>query len=93
EFFNILNFILQFCPTDPSETELMQLFATIVIDAGKTFDASTLPPTTETAIEQGMADAWADLASLHKRIEAGEVTSGEVFCSSGVSGLMKSIAG
>lgn len=57
EFFNILNFILQFCPTDPSETELMQRFATIGIDAGKIFDAGTLPPTTETAIEQGMADA------------------------------------
>ncbi|WP_348631873.1 DUF1254 domain-containing protein [Rhizobium leguminosarum] len=79
EFFNILNFILQFCPTDPSETELMQRFATIGIDAGKTFDAGTLPPTTETAIEQGMADAWADLAALHKRIEAGEVTSGDMF--------------
>src|SRR6184192_1947089 len=29
EFFNILNFVLQFCPTDPSETELMARFARI----------------------------------------------------------------
>src|SRR5437868_7748760 len=27
EFFNILNFVLQFCPTNPSETELMARFA------------------------------------------------------------------
>ena len=42
EFFNILNFILQVCPTDPSETELMARFAKIGVGAGKTFDASTL---------------------------------------------------
>jgi hypothetical protein len=39
EFFNILNFVLQFCPTDPSETELMARFAKIGVGAGKTFDA------------------------------------------------------
>ena len=33
----------------------------------------------KTAIEQGMADAWADLASLKKRIDAGKVTSGDLF--------------
>src|SRR5205823_14221317 len=42
EFFNILNFVLQFCPTNPSETELMARFATIGVGAGKTFDASKL---------------------------------------------------
>ena len=39
EFFNILNFVLQFCPTDPSETELMARFAKIGVGAGKTFDS------------------------------------------------------
>ena len=47
EFFNILNFVLQFCPTDPSETELMARFAKIGVGAGKTFDASTLSPEIE----------------------------------------------
>lgn len=42
EFFNILNFVLQFCPTDPSETELMTRFARINVGGGKTFDASKL---------------------------------------------------
>ncbi len=35
EFFNILNFVLQFCPTDPSETELMARFAKIGVGAGQ----------------------------------------------------------
>jgi len=79
EFFNILNFVLQFCPTDPSETELMARFAKIGVGAGKTFDASPLSPELKTAIEQGMADAWADLAVLQKRIDAKEVTLGDMF--------------
>jgi hypothetical protein len=79
EFFNILNFILQFCPTDPSETELMERFAKIGVEPGKTFDASKLSPEMKNAIEQGMADAWADLAALRKRVDVGEVTSGDMF--------------
>ena len=52
EFFNILNFVLQFCPTDPSEMELMARFAKIGVGAGKTFDASRLSPELKTAIER-----------------------------------------
>jgi hypothetical protein len=79
DFFNILNFVLQFCPTVPSETGLMERFSKIGVGGGRTFDASKLSPELKTAIEQGMADAWADLASLQKRIDAGEVTSGDLF--------------
>ena len=35
EFFNILNFVLQFCPTHPSEKELMARFAKIGVGAGQ----------------------------------------------------------
>jgi hypothetical protein len=79
EFFNILNFVLQFSPTVPSETEIMARFGKIGVGAGKTFDARTLSPEMKTAIEQGMADAWADLAALQKRIDAKEVTLGDMF--------------
>src|SRR5207237_9230528 len=34
DFFNILNFVLQFCPTDPPETELMARFARLGGGAG-----------------------------------------------------------
>jgi hypothetical protein len=79
EFFDILNFILQFCPTVPSEKDLMARFARIGVGAGKTFDAEKLSPEMKTAIAQGMTDAWADFAGLKKRFDAGEVTSGDAF--------------
>jgi hypothetical protein len=79
EFFNILNFVLKFCPTNPSETELMARFAKIGVGAGKTFDASKLSPEMKTAIEQGVGDAWAAFAELEKEFAAGKVTSGDVF--------------
>jgi hypothetical protein len=79
EFFNVLNFVLKFCPTVPSEKELMARFATIGVGAGKSIDTSKLSPEMKAAIEQGMADAWTELANLQKRIAAGEVTSGDLF--------------
>jgi hypothetical protein len=79
EFFNILNFVLQFCPTNPSETDLMARFAKIGVGAGKTFDASKLSPEIKAAIEQGMGDAWVDFGELEKEFAAGKVTSGDVF--------------
>jgi len=79
QFFNILNFVLQFCPTVPSERALMARFARIGVGAGKIFDASKLSPEIKTAIEQGMADAWADFAALKKQIEEGKVTAGDLF--------------
>ena len=79
QLFNILNFVLQFCPTDPSKTELLARFARIGVGAGKTFDASKLSPEMTKAIEDGMADAWADFAGLMKPIDAGKVTAGDLF--------------
>ena len=79
QFFNILNFVLQFCPTNPSETELMARFAKIGVGAGKTFDPSKLSPEMNEAIRHGIADAWADFVGLEKQFDAGKVTSGDVF--------------
>jgi hypothetical protein len=80
EFFNELNFILKFCPTDPSEKKLMERFAKLGIGAGKTFDASKLSPEMKTAIEQGMADAWAEFADFKaKGFDTGKVTFGAMF--------------
>ena len=79
QFFNILNFVLQFCPTNPSETELMARFAKIGVGPGNTIDAGKLSPEMKAAFTQGMADAWADFAGLTKQFDAGKVTSGDVF--------------
>ena len=80
EFFNVLNFILKFCPTAPSETKLMARFAKIGVGAGRNFDASKLSPEMKTAVEQGMADAWAEFANFKaKSFDTEKVTSGDVF--------------
>lgn len=79
EFFNVLNFILQFCPTHPSEKELMARFARINVGAGKKFDAAALSPEMRKAIEDGRADAWAAFAEFQKRMDAKEVTAADLF--------------
>lgn len=80
EFFNILNFILKFTPTVPSETPLMERFAKIHVGAGKTFDASKFSPEVKQAIEQGIADAWKEFNEFKTtQVDSGKVTSGEIF--------------
>ena len=79
EFFNILNFILQFCPTVPSEKELMARFARLGIGAGRTFDVGKLSPEVAKTVGEGMANAWQEFAGLKKLADAGKVTSGDVF--------------
>jgi hypothetical protein len=79
EVFNIVTFVLQFCPTHPSEKELMARFAKIGVGAGKTFNASKLSPEVKAAMEQGIADAWAAFAEFKKQADAGTVTAGDVF--------------
>ncbi|HLV38911.1 DUF1254 domain-containing protein [Xanthomarina sp.] len=80
EMFQIINFLLQYCPTDPTEVKLMERFAKIGIGAGKDFDISKLSPEVKTAFEAGIKDAWTvDFEGFKKRMDAGEVTSGDVF--------------
>jgi hypothetical protein len=80
EFFDILNFLLQFCPTVPSETALMERFAKIGVVAGKTFGANKLTPEIRQALEQGMADAWKEFEEFKTtQVDTGKVKSGELF--------------
>jgi hypothetical protein len=79
QFFDLLNFILGLAPTVPSEKDLMARFAKIGVGAGRTFDADTLSPQMKAAIEQGMADAWGELAMLQNKIDSKEVLFGDMF--------------
>jgi hypothetical protein len=79
KLFQQLNFILQFCPTHPSEKDLMARFAKLDIGVGKTFDWNKFSPEIQAAIGQGIADAWADFAQLKERGDAGEVGSADIF--------------
>jgi len=80
QFFNILNFILKFCPTDPTEQELRARFEKAGIGAGLNFDTAKLGPEQKTAVRDGMADAWKEFEEFKKNeFETGKVTSGDCF--------------
>jgi hypothetical protein len=78
-FFKILNFVLQFCPTDSSETALMARFAKVNIGAGKTFDDATMSRDMQQAVVDGMSDAWSACNAVTAQLAAGTVTSGDLF--------------
>lgn len=80
EFFDILSFVLRFCPTHPSEEELMQRFARLGIGPGGGPDTAKWSPEIERAVEEGMADAWQELAEYKAtQIDTGKVTSADGF--------------
>jgi hypothetical protein len=77
--FTYLNFMLQFCPTNSSETALMDRFAKLNIGAGKTFDFAKLSPDQQKAVNDGIADAGNEMNELMKQINAETVSSSEMF--------------
>lgn len=68
EFFHVLNFLLQFTPTHPSESALMERFTKAGIGAGRAFDAAALSPEQRQAMEDGIADAWRAFAQYKAEI-------------------------
>jgi hypothetical protein len=80
EFFNILNFVLAFCPPNPAETEMIARFAKLGIGPLGTFDAKTLSPEMLKAVEDGMADAWATFKEYKEtQLDTGKRTSADGF--------------
>jgi hypothetical protein len=80
EFFTVLDFVLRFCPTHPSETGLRARFAELGIGAGKPFRPEALAPDILEAVKAGMADAWAEFAAFKARgVDTGMVGSADVF--------------
>jgi len=79
EFFNIMNFVLSYSPTVPSEVTLRESFAKIGIEGGKIFAPAKLSPAMKTVIEQGRADALQAYAGGLKLMGEGKITSGDVF--------------
>jgi hypothetical protein len=61
DLFNVLNFVLQFCPAPESEKAMRAKFAEIGIVSGKPFDVASLSPERKTALQQGMADGQKEI--------------------------------
>ncbi|MGE3872960.1 MAG: DUF1254 domain-containing protein [Parvibaculaceae bacterium] len=80
EFFALLDFLLQFCPVHPSETELRARFARIGIAADKPLNIAALSPEIKEALQAGMAEAWSDYDEAKKTlVDTGKLTTGDVF--------------
>lgn len=78
-FFNVLNFVLRFCPTHPSERALMARFALLGIGASGSFDAHNLSPEIHTAVEDGIADAWTEFDEFKaNQLDTRKVQSGDM---------------
>ena len=80
DFFSVLNFVLQYCPTNPAEEALMGRFAKIGVGAGRKFDANSLSPGMKQAFEDGMANAWKAFNDLKtSEIDTGTTSSADFF--------------
>ena len=80
EFFEELSFLLQFCPTHPSEQALMERFAKLGIGPNGTFDVEALSPPIRDAVAQGMADAWEEFAEFKRtQVDTGKRTAAQGF--------------
>jgi hypothetical protein len=80
EFFNILNFVLAFCPPNPAETDTLARFAKLGIGPDGTFDAKALSPELLKAVQDGMADAWATFKAYKEtELDTGKRTSADGF--------------
>lgn len=80
EFFAILNFLLRFAPTHPSETALMKRFARAGIGPGHRFDVAVMSAEQRQAVTEGMADAWATFARFKsEEVDTGKRTSADGF--------------
>jgi len=77
--FKHLNYVLQFCPTHPSEKELMERFTKLNIGANKDFNWEGFSPEVQEAVKLGISDAWDDFDSVMKKVETGEIGSGDAF--------------
>lgn len=79
-FFAVLNFLLQFCPTHPSETGLMERFAKIGVGGGTPFDPASLSAEMRKALGDGMADGWQAFNEFKTtQVDTGKFSSADGF--------------
>jgi hypothetical protein len=80
DFFDVLNFVLQFQPPHPSEQALLARLAPLGIGPGRSFAPVKDSPTLRRAVEEGMADAWQEFGAFKaKQIDTGKLTSADLF--------------
>lgn len=79
QFFNTLNFVLQYVPVVDTEKELRAKFASIGLGIGKNFDITALPADQQQAFQDGISDAWKEYDQVQAKVDKGEVTTAQMF--------------
>lgn len=79
QVFNILNFQLQFCPTDSSEITLLNRLQSIGIRPGYKIDTTLIADSIKSALHAGIQDAWKEYYLVKEKVDKKEVTSGDLF--------------
>jgi hypothetical protein len=79
ELFEVLNFVLQFCPVHPSERELLARLEKIDIGPGRRFDVAAFPAEIRQAMEAGMVDAWRAYADVVNQLNSGQLTRADLY--------------
>ncbi|QDT68772.1 Proton-gated ion channel precursor [Planctomycetes bacterium MalM25] len=73
EFFSKLCFLLQFCDSHSSEKGLLKEFSRIGVSANKLFDATTLSPEIEDALNRGIQEGEAAITAAASTLKVAEV--------------------
>ncbi|WP_394329535.1 DUF1254 domain-containing protein [Mycobacteroides abscessus] len=79
KFFETLDFILRYVPVLDSEKELRTKFASIGIGADSDLTIDSLSPEKRDAFEGAITDAWKEFDGLQAKIDAGKVSSNDLF--------------
>jgi hypothetical protein len=79
KFFETLDFVLQYVPVLDSENDLRAKFASIGIGADGGLSIDALSPQKRAAFEGAITDAWKEFDGLQARIDAGEISSNDLF--------------
>jgi hypothetical protein len=80
EFFNVLSFVLQFCPVNPAEAEMRKRFEKIGVIPGGFFREDKLDAEIKEALQQGITDAWKAFEEFKAtQLDTGKRTSADGF--------------
>lgn len=83
EFFEILDFVLQFCPPPTEEEKKFRARMSSVLglsgDPAKPFKVSSASPELASALEEGIAKGWESFAKLKAQVDAGKLQSDDCF--------------
>jgi hypothetical protein len=80
QFYDLLGFTMRLAPTLPTESELRTRFESLGIGPDRAFEPEKLNGAMRSAVEGGMADAWAEFDALKtNEVDTGKIGSAQFF--------------